>query len=146
MSTETLTPTETLVSYVTAGAARLDLLAPGWRERVTHPVESACNEHSVTGQLFGPSISGQMEAVGIVITPETMAVEGGFDLLTEFAQMGFAVLRRELGEPPAIAVMMARATGYEGPLPPWFEERPADVMAMEESTLTLLWEREVANG
>jgi hypothetical protein len=81
-----------------------------------------------------------MEAVGIVIDMS----DGAVKTIDEFAQMGFCVKLRELGEPPAIAVLMARATGYEGPLPPWFDERPADVVAMEESTLTLLWEREVA--
>lgn len=138
-----LTAIDTLETAVANGVAYLDSRYSGWRWRITEPVEVSCLAHSVTGQLFGEVIMDQMRGVGITIDLDNRTEAEAVRVCQEFAAMGFAVMMNTPFRVPEFMREAALADGVE--LPEWIPvPRDPDVCIMEISTLTTLWEREVA--
>lgn len=147
-----LTSLTTLEERVNRGAQLLDMLRPGWAGMIdAEHIESACPVHSITGQLFGPDLDDQMQAVGINYDGNRP-----WEHCEKFAQNGFAVLTADVVEVPesirtrihALVAELSTVVGKDMssimsvpeamPYP-----RDQDMVTQEAFTLELLWEKAV---
>lgn len=87
-----LTALPVLEEAVNRGAKKLDEVNPGWFLQIDiDRIEPGCPDHSIPGQLFGPSVMDQMIAVGI-----NFDADQPWKLSKDFAAMGFAVLMADV--------------------------------------------------
>lgn len=141
-----------LEERVKRGAELLDVHRPGWAMEVdTDHLESGCNVHSVTGQLFGEDVFDQLVHVGMV--PD---FEKPWEVQQRFADCGFAILGAEPIQVPedirrritALVVELSATVGRDLsgimsvpevlPYP-----RNPDVISQEAYTMDLLWRKAV---
>lgn len=147
-----ITDLAVLEGRVNRGAQFLDLHRPGWAGEIdAEHIESACPLHSIPGQLFGPDIDDQMNAVGIQFDAGRP-----WEPATRFAEYGFAVLTADVVEIPAtirgrlhaLVAELSAAVGRDMSAIMHVPEalpypRDQDVVTQEAFTLELLWEKAV---
>lgn len=145
-STYTLPDRAVLEGRVSQGVSFLDSHHPGWAMKVDiDALEGDCPRHCVSGQLFGESLSEQAAAMGLAIDLADSR-EAAESIVDTMVGLGLWVRAVDFGPAPPTLVQLLREMGVipEGEEPPLFPyKRDPSLLAMEASTLQVLWERKI---